>query len=117
VAKEYIRDYIEERNGGLYVKDTRVSLASVIHKFREGATPETILDCFPSLASLENIYGAITFILANPKVIDDYMEDEKRAWEEFARTADPPPQSFIDRVKRLREEHKLPVEQNPFSSR
>jgi hypothetical protein len=29
-------DYIVERHGGSYVGDTRVSLASAIHSYREG---------------------------------------------------------------------------------
>jgi uncharacterized protein (DUF433 family) len=58
-----LKAYIEEREGGLYVAGTRVSLVSII-VFRKGASPETILQSFPSLASVENVYGAITYYLA-----------------------------------------------------
>ena len=48
-----MKEYIEERGGGLYVAGTRVSLASVVLQFRQGAAPESILQNFPALASLE----------------------------------------------------------------
>jgi uncharacterized protein (DUF433 family) len=40
---------MEEREGGYYVAGSRVSLASVILAFREGASPETIRQNFGSL--------------------------------------------------------------------
>jgi len=87
VAKEYI----EERLGGLYVAGTRVSLASVIYQFQQGASPETILQNFPALASLENVYGAIAHYLANQAAVDEYLRAQERSWEEFRNTADLPP--------------------------
>jgi len=50
------------RNGGYYVAGSRVSLASIIYEYREGAAPETIRQNFPTL-SLEQIHGAIAFYL------------------------------------------------------
>jgi hypothetical protein len=35
-------EYVEERDGDFYVAGSRVSLASIIHEFRDGASPETI---------------------------------------------------------------------------
>ncbi len=40
-------EYVEQRDGGYYVADSRVSLASVIFAFRDGASPETIRQNFP----------------------------------------------------------------------
>jgi len=62
--------YVELRNGGYYIAKSQVSLASVVHAFRQGASPETILQDFPHIGSLANVYGAITFILENPAVVD-----------------------------------------------
>ena len=50
--------YIEGRNGGLYVAGTRVSLDSVVIRFQEGASPERIVQSFPTL-KLSQVYGAI----------------------------------------------------------
>ena len=66
--------YVEKRDGGYWVKRSRVSLDSVVYAFKRGASPETIKRNFP-LLTLEEIYGAITFYLANEKKIDAYLEE------------------------------------------
>ena len=37
------KDYVEERDGGLYLAGTRVSLDSVVQCFNESLSPESIL--------------------------------------------------------------------------
>lgn len=66
------KTYVEKRDGGYWIKGSRVSLDSVVYAFRRGASPETIKRNFPVL-TLEEIYGAITFYLANEKKIDAYI--------------------------------------------
>jgi uncharacterized protein (DUF433 family) len=56
-------------HGTLIVTGSRVSLGSVIHAFWEGETPETICQAYPSL-SLEQVYGAIAYYLANRDGVD-----------------------------------------------
>ncbi|HEY7389899.1 MAG TPA: DUF433 domain-containing protein [Bryobacteraceae bacterium] len=96
------KEYVEERSGGLYVAGTRVSLASVVYKFRQGASPETILQGFPALRSLENVYGAITYCLANPETVEEYLKDESQKWEEFRKSADPLPPGLVERLEKVR---------------
>ncbi len=96
------KEYIENRSGGLYVAGTRVSLASVIFQFRQGASPETILQNFPSLASLENVYGAIAYYLANQTAVDEYLKTQKQQWEDFRNAADPLPPGTGPRFERIR---------------
>ena len=67
------KTYIEHRDGGYWVAGTRVSLDSIVYAFRRGAAPESIKRSFPVL-SLEEIYGSITFYLANEQEIDAYLE-------------------------------------------
>jgi hypothetical protein len=43
-------EYVEVREGGVYITGSRVSLASIIYAFRDGASPETIRQNFPSLS-------------------------------------------------------------------
>ena len=62
-------EYIEPRNGGLYVAGTRVSLDSIVYSFKAGDSPETIRQNFSSL-SLEQVYGAIAFYLAHEEEVD-----------------------------------------------
>jgi uncharacterized protein (DUF433 family) len=96
------RDYIEQRNGGFYVTGTRVSLDSVIYQFRQGASPETILNSFPALAPLANVYGAIAFILDNQELIEDYLAEQQQKWDALAAIADPPPPEFLRKLAAIR---------------
>src|SRR6266567_4967558 len=45
-------EYAEQPDGSYYVAGSRVSLASVIFEFRDGASPEAIRQNFPSLSFL-----------------------------------------------------------------
>ena len=72
--------YIEERNGGLYVKGTRVSLESVVIRFQQGASPDNIVQSFPTL-KLSQVYGTIAYYLENEKVINDYLAEGERELE------------------------------------
>ena len=67
------KQYIEQRDEGYWIAGTRISLDSVIYAFLAGESPESIAQNFP-LLSLEQVYGAITFYLANQKLVDSYLE-------------------------------------------
>ena len=75
------KDYVEQRDGGYWIADTRVSLDSIVYGFCRGASPESIQRSFPTL-TLEQVYGAITFYLAHESEIDGYLE---RGEEELER--------------------------------
>ena len=76
-------DYVEFRDAGYWIKGERVSLDSIVHCFLEALSPETIVrDCFPAL-SLEQVYGAITYYLANQGAIDEYLEKSEKDWDAF----------------------------------
>ena len=74
-----MRDYVENRDGGLYIAGTRIALDGIVHAFRNGASPEGILRSFPLVGSLEQVYGAITFYLANPSAVDQYLGRPRKA--------------------------------------
>lgn len=75
--------YIEHRNGGYYVRDSRVSLDSIVSAFLDGLSPETIAtDCFPVL-SLEQVYGAIAYYLHHRAGIDAYLRSDASEYEQF----------------------------------
>ncbi len=67
--------YVETSSSGAWhVRDSRVSLASIVRAFQEGLSAEAISrECFPTL-SLEQVYGAITFYLANRAEVDRLMQ-------------------------------------------
>lgn len=73
--------YVQQRDGGYWVDETRVSLDSVVLAFLQGLSPETIAgECFPTL-TLEQAYGAIAYYLGHREEIDAYLN---RADAEFA---------------------------------
>ena len=42
-------EYIEERNGGYYIKGIRISLDSVVYGYKRGESPESIQENFSHL--------------------------------------------------------------------
>ncbi len=102
------RDYVENRDGGYYVIGSRVSLESVICLFLDGASPETIVDEFPTL-SLEQVYGAITFYLADRSKIDAYLAESERLWDEAGKNQSPVPPALRQRLERARRELTSPA--------
>jgi uncharacterized protein (DUF433 family) len=71
---------VEYRNEAYWVERTRISLDSIVYAFRKGSSPESIVESFP-LLTLEQVYGAIAFYLANRPEIDAYLAAEEDAFE------------------------------------
>ncbi|MGH9446657.1 MAG: DUF433 domain-containing protein [Terriglobia bacterium] len=97
------REYVEKRNGSYYLIGSRVSLESIIYQFLDGASPESIMKNFPSLA-LEHIYGAITFYLANRSEMDTYLTETEKLWEEARKNQDPLSADLQRRLAQARQE-------------
>ncbi len=75
------RQYVEQRDEGYWVADTRVALDSVVLAFLAGLAPETIAaECFPTL-TLEEVYGTITYYLAHRAEIDVYLKESESDFE------------------------------------
>jgi len=72
--------YVERRDGGYYITETRVSLDSIVYAFRRGASPETIKSSFPVL-TLEQVYGAIAYYLSKQAEIDEYLRHSEEVYE------------------------------------
>ena len=85
--------YIEERDGGLYVAGTRVSLDSAVIRFQQGASPEKIVQSFPTL-KLSQVYGAIAYYLENAQVIDPYLVEGQREAEQAVPLSQTNPELF-----------------------
>ncbi len=73
--------------GTLRVAGSRVSLASLVHAFWRGETPETIVQAFPSL-SLEQVYGATAYYLAHKEDVDQDLADLEQQWREARSSAE-----------------------------
>ena len=95
------REYVEMRIGGYYVAGSRVSLASIIYEYRDGAAPETIRQDFPTL-SLEQIHGAIAFYLGHQEESETYLREMEKQWDELERAANPASPEIQDRIAEAR---------------
>jgi len=85
------KEYVEMRDGGYWIFNTRVSLDSVVYAFLSGQSAESIAQSLPALA-LEQVYGAIAFYLAHRAAIDAYLAQAQADYEiarQAARDADP----------------------------
>jgi uncharacterized protein (DUF433 family) len=76
------KQYIEQRNEGYWIGETRISLDSIVYGFLNGESPESIAENFP-LLSLEEVYGAIAFYLANREVVDAYLKQGEAEFEQL----------------------------------
>lgn len=74
------KSYVEYRNDAYWIEGTRISLDSVVYSFQKGLSPESIVQSFP-LLTLEQVYGAIAFYLANRAEIDAYLAAEEATFD------------------------------------
>ncbi|HWS86423.1 MAG TPA: DUF433 domain-containing protein [Pyrinomonadaceae bacterium] len=59
-------------DGTIRVADSRVSLDSVVHHYKLGASAEQIAQKFPAL-DLADVYAAITYYLGNEETVEEYL--------------------------------------------
>jgi uncharacterized protein (DUF433 family) len=67
-----------DTDGIVRVASTRVTLDTVIAAFREGATPETIAQQYPSLA-LADVYAVIGYYLNHRPEVHAYLQQREQA--------------------------------------
>jgi uncharacterized protein (DUF433 family) len=71
----------EDGVGALRVGDSRVLLELVIRAFQDGATPETIVQRYSTLA-LSDVYGVIAYYLRHRSEVDGYLARREQQAEE-----------------------------------
>jgi len=96
------KEYVEERNGGYYLADTRVSLDSIVQCFNEGLSPEAILGEFETL-TLAQVFGAIAFYLENQPAIDAYRMRQIQRFGAMRSSAAPLPTELRQRLDTARD--------------
>ena len=67
------------RRRGVALGDTRVLLELVIRAFQDGATPETIVQRYSTLA-LADVYAVVTYYLRHRSEVEEYLAH----WEQKA---------------------------------
>jgi hypothetical protein len=96
-SKTYVR---EDPDAVLRVGSLEVSLDSVVIAIQRSQSPETIQQLYPVL-TLEEVYGAITFYLANRDEVNQYLERQEQVWEELRKRADHNPSPVVQRLRAL----------------
>ena len=71
----------EDASGALRVGDSRVLLELVIRAFQDGATPETIVQRYSTLA-LPDVYAVIAYYLRHRGEVEEYLVQREQKAEE-----------------------------------
>lgn len=100
MAKEYVELY----EGVTYkIAGTRVSLDSVVYEFQKGSSPEDIQDSFPAL-TLEQVYGAIAYYLANKEEIDKYLAEGEIEFEKLSQALREKHRDWYEKMEKARKQ-------------
>ncbi|MGH9846066.1 MAG: DUF433 domain-containing protein [Blastocatellia bacterium] len=87
LQKEYITKLDYEFEGepriAYRIAGTRISLDSVVIYWLKGESPESLTDSFPSL-TLEQVFGALAFYLANREEIDEYLRQGRADFDKMS---------------------------------
>jgi uncharacterized protein (DUF433 family) len=87
--------------GVMRVGKAAVPLESVLAGFEQGHAPETIRSQYPAL-SLEEVYGAITYSLAHPQEVQDYLKRQDALWEQWGERLQQSEPAVVERLRALR---------------
>lgn len=64
----------KDPDGTLRVGNSRVTLDCLANAFQEGATPEIIVEQFPSL-QLADVYMVLGYLLRHPQFFEEYLQE------------------------------------------
>jgi hypothetical protein len=99
------KQYVEWREKGYWIKESRVSLDSVVYAFLNGTSPEGIVQSFPVL-TLEQVYGAIAFYLANREAVNHYLKEGEAEFEKLRQAVSEENGALYEKLAAAREKHK-----------
>lgn len=93
--------YVIETAGVYRIDGSRVALDSIVAAFWNGQTPESIAQSFPTL-SLEQVYGAVAYYLADRAQIDEYLTGQEADYDRARRAAIAADPALHERLAALR---------------
>lgn len=97
-----MKQYVEKTDGSYWITGKRISLDSLVYVFRRGQSPESIRRSFP-LLTLEEIYGAIAFYLANQAEIDEHLVREEIEFEKIRQVSQETDAEWIGKIRKARQ--------------
>jgi uncharacterized protein (DUF433 family) len=89
-----------DEQGDIRVGAGRILLDLVVHAFEDGATPETIVQMYPTL-TLAETYGAITYYLRHRQDVMDYLRQREERAAKIRKTIEARQQDMSDIRERL----------------
>jgi uncharacterized protein (DUF433 family) len=78
-------------DGTIRIAATRVSLDSVVHHYKLGASAEQIVQKFPAL-DLADVYAAITYYLNHRETVEEYLQQQEAEGDEIQKKIESDPQ-------------------------
>jgi uncharacterized protein (DUF433 family) len=78
-------------DGTIRVAASRVSLDSVVHHYKLGASAEQIAQKFPAL-DLADVYAAIAYYLNNKESVEEYLRRQEAEGDEVQQKIESHPQ-------------------------
>jgi uncharacterized protein (DUF433 family) len=103
------KPYVSQDDHGVFrVGNTRVMLDSIVAAFHQGHSAETIAQQYPAL-SLEEVYGAIAYYLANQHEVNQYLRRQDEVWKQEREKANAVPSPVVQRLRG----HVAKAEANP----
>jgi uncharacterized protein (DUF433 family) len=73
-----------DAHGVVRVGGTRITLDVIVHSFDAGASPEEIVQSFPTL-SLPDVYATIAYVLRHRSEVDAYLAEQEAEAEAIRR--------------------------------
>ena len=95
--KTYVR---KNEQGAWRVGALDVSLDSVVISYQQGFSAETIQQLLPAL-TLEEVYGAIAFYLANQDEVNQYLQTQEGRWHQLRQSTAANPSPVVARLRSL----------------
>jgi len=77
--------------GTIRIAGSRVSLDSVVHHYKLGASAEQITQKFPAL-ELADVYAAITYYLNHKEAVEEYLRGQEAKGDEVQKRIESDPQ-------------------------
>jgi uncharacterized protein (DUF433 family) len=93
--------FIVTEFGTIRIADSRVSLDSIVHNYKLGATAEQIAYSFPSL-KLKDIHLAIAYYLTHRDEVEEYLRQQKTESEALIQQLESDPE-YLKRSSELRD--------------
>lgn len=86
-------------DGTIRIADTRVSLDSVVHHYKLGASAEQIAQSFA--LDLADVYAAIAYYLNHEEAVEEYLREQEEQGDEVQKKIESDPQ-YQKKIAELR---------------